>query len=103
MKTIESVESFDEFISGSEIAIVLFATRDCATCKPVELKLEKHFSDYKLTKVYLDDLKILAGRLSIFNVPVVSIFFQSKELYRFIRVFSMDEIAEKLKRLKEFM
>ncbi|WP_022671063.1 thioredoxin family protein [Hippea alviniae] len=103
MKKIESIEEFDSFISSEKPVIVVFSTHDCATCKPVKEKVEKRFTQVETAEVFLDDLTELSGRLSIFNVPTVCIYLESKELYRFIRVFSMDEIEEKLNRILQFM
>ena len=103
MKRIEKTEEFDSFISSKKPVIVVFSTHDCATCKPVKEKVEKKFTQVETAEVFLDDLAELAGRLSIFNVPTVCIYLESKELYRFIRVFSMDEIEEKLNRVLEFL
>ena len=103
MKRIEKTEEFDSFISSKKPVIVVFSTHDCATCKPVKEKVEKKLTQVETAEVFLDDLAELAGRLSIFNVPTVCIYLESKELYRFIRVFSMDEIEEKLNRVLEFL
>ncbi len=103
MKTIETEEAFHSFIAKDKPAIVLFATHDCATCVPVAKKIDERFQDIDKAKVYLDDLSTLRGFLSIFNVPVVCIYFEQKEFARFIRVFSMDEIEEKINRLLGFL
>lgn len=103
MNTIEKDEEFYSFISQNRPTIVLFSTHDCATCTPVEKKIAKSFADIDKRKVYLDDMPLLRGSLSIFNVPVVCIYADSKEFARFIRIFSINEIRSKLDRLLELM
>ena len=104
MVELKSKEAFFNFVSSNKPVLVVFSTHDCATCKPVKEKVEKSFQGIVDTaNVYLDEVKELSGELSIFNVPVVCIFLESKEIYRFVRVFSMDEIEEKLNRLLEFV
>ena len=71
--------------------------------RPYRKKIDEKFSDVEKAKVYLDDLPTLRGGLGIFNVPVVCIYLESKEFARFIRVFSIREIEEKLNRILEFI
>jgi hypothetical protein len=103
MKIIENENEFQEFISIDKPTIIVFATHDCATCKPVEKKIDDRFKDINKAKVYLGDMPTLKGSLGVFNVPVVCIYFEGKEFTRFIRVFGIDEIEEKLDRLRKFI
>ncbi len=103
MKTIEKNEEFYELIAKNKPVIVVFSTHDCSTCLPVEQKIDENFKDVEKAKVYLDDMAQLRGSLGIFNVPVVCIYLESKEIARFIRVFSINQIKEKLDRLMEFL
>ncbi|AEA33103.1 thioredoxin family protein [Hippea maritima] len=103
MKELDSKEEFESFIQNKKPSIVVFSTHDCATCKPVKDKIASRFKDIDAANIYLDDVRELAGELSIFNVPVVCIYLEGKELYRFIRVFSLDKIEEKINRIMEFI
>ncbi len=104
MVELKSKEDFFNFVSSDKPVLVVFSTHDCATCKPVKEKIMNRFDGFVSTaNIYLDDVKELSGELSIFNVPVVCIFLEGKEVYRFIRVFSMDEVEEKLNRVLEFL
>lgn len=103
MNIIESDEDFYKFIGRQKPVIVIFSTHTCHTCVGVEEKIENSFKDIEKAKVYLDDLPLLRGQLGIFNVPVVSIYFDSQETAKFIRVFSIDNIKSKINRLLEFV
>ncbi len=103
MKEIKSKEEFFEFISNKTPVLVVFSTHDCATCVPVKEKVERNFKEIPKANVYLDSVKELSGELSIFNVPTVCIYLEGREFYRFVRVFSMDDIKEKLNRLMEYV
>ncbi len=104
MVELKSKEGFFSFVSSDRPVLVVFSTHDCATCKPVKEKIMNKFDGFVNTaNIYLDDVKDLAGELSVFNVPVVAIFFEGKEVYRFVRIFSLDEIEEKLNRILEFL
>jgi len=103
MEEIKDKRSFYEFISSKTPVLVVFSTHDCATCIPVKQKIEANFKEFPKANVYLDEVKELSGEVSIFNVPAVCIFLEGKELFRFVRVFSMDEIREKLTRLMEYI
>ena len=104
MIELKSKEDFFIFVSSNKPVLVVFSTHDCTTCKPVKEKVVNRFDGFINTaNIYLDCLKELAGELSIFNVPVVAIFFEGREVYRFVRVFSIDEIEKKLNRILEFL
>ncbi len=104
MVELKSKEDFFNFVSSDKPVLVVFSTHDCTTCKPVKEKIMNRFDGFVNTaNIYLDDVKELAGELSMFNVPVVAIFFEGKEACRFVRVFSLDEIEEKLNRILEFL
>ncbi len=103
MKVLEKDDEFYSFIGQSKPTIVEFATHDCATCIPIEKKIDEKFENIEKVKVYLDDMPTLRGALGIFNVPVVCVYFESKEFAKFIRVFSMDELQAKIDRLLEFI
>ncbi len=103
MIKIEDDKDFYSFIAQRKPVLVVFSTHECATCIPVEKKIDERFDGVEKRKAYLDDLAKLRGELSIFNVPVVSIYFESKEFARFVRVFSINDVEKKLNRLMEFV
>ncbi len=103
MKEIKTRDEFFSFISSKELTMVVFSTHDCSTCKIVKEKIDVNFEDIKTANVYIDEIKELSGELSIFNVPVVCLFFDGKELHRFVRIFSISGIREKLNRIQEFI
>ena len=103
MKEIKSKEEFFEFISSKKPVLVVSSTHDCSTCVPVKQKIETNFKDLPTANVYLDELKELSGELAIFNVPTVCLFLEGRELFRFVRVFSIDEIREKINRVMEYL
>ncbi len=103
MEILLSIKDFKDFISKDYPVIVLFSTHDCAACEAVENKLNKLLYNIDKAKVYLDDIAALSGEVSVFNVPVLAVYFKSKEFYRFIRVFSMHDVEEKIERLRSFI
>ncbi len=103
MKEIKSKEEFFKFIAPKKPIIIVFSTHGCSTCVPVKQKIETNFKDLPTANVYLDEVKELSGELAIFNVPTVCIFLEGRELFRFVRVFSMDEIREKINRVMEYL
>ena len=103
MKTINSAEEFSSFISGDSLVLVLFTTHDCSTCVPIEKKIEERFSELPKRKVFIDDVPSIKGHLGVFTVPVVCLYVNSQEVGRFVRVFSINEIEERVARLKELI
>ncbi len=104
MEVIRSEREFFQFISSdSSPLLILFTTHDCSTCLPVEKKIEERFPKLAKRKVFIDDIPSIRGQLGVFTVPVVSVYVNSQEVGRFVRVFSINEIEEKLNRIKEIL
>ncbi len=103
MDAIKSADEFYRFISQKKPSIVVFSTHDCSTCPTIERKIEENFPQMKKRVVFLDDLPEISGKTGIFSVPVVSIFFDSNEMARFAGIFSINDIKNRIERLKGFL
>lgn len=78
------------------IQLVLYTTPDCGVCHALVPKLQGLADDTPGVELSLVDAAadpVRAASDQVFVVPVLSIMVQGKETRRFVRVFSMDEVA----------
>jgi thioredoxin 1 len=88
-----------------KISIKYFTSSGCNVCKILLPKIEKlireNFSFVDLTIVDIKKTPIIAADNQVFTIPSLIIFLNNQEQFRFVRVFSLVQIQEKLERLKE--
>jgi len=103
LNILNTIESFNEYISSEKPVSVLFSSYDCNTCTAIKEKLKKEYSDIEYSIVYLDDIPSLKGELCIFSVPTICIYVESKEYERFSRYFSISDIQLSVRRIKDIL
>lgn len=87
---------------GEFNGLLYFSHDDCGVCKilrpKVEMLLMEHFP--KLTFAYVDveHNPAVAASYSVFTVPVILVFFEGKEFYRFSGGVSIGELEKQLQR-----
>lgn len=87
----------------SEIFAKYFTSEGCNVCKVLLPKIKQLFEEqYSNIQFDVVDVKVSpieAANNQVFTIPVFVIYFEGKEQYRFVRVFSLEEIKEKLDRI----
>jgi thiol-disulfide isomerase/thioredoxin len=86
MKTIETVEQYNEVIQTGKTIMVFSANwcPDCHAIKPALPELEQQFSDYEFYYVDRDQLLDLCIELDIFGIPSFVAYENGKEIGRFV-------------------
>ncbi|WP_040951784.1 thioredoxin family protein [Gorillibacterium massiliense] len=101
-ETITSVESADEFIARHPLALLYISQRDCSVCHALQPKVQQLMMKYpkiELGAIDAQDVQEVAGRFSIFTVPVILLFVEGKEYIREARIVHMDLFDEKMSRI----
>jgi thioredoxin 1 len=105
-----SVASSEQTLLGGvahDAAMVLFTQASCQVGDAVEPKLKQlvheQFPLVHLTVVSRTDAPALTAQWGVFAFPTVITFFLGKEHSRFVRTFSMDELAASLARPYELL
>ncbi len=84
-KKIKSKDQILEYISTNELALIFFSGENCNICKVLKLKIKeeisKNFPKMKLYKIQVDLYKEIASNLSVFSIPTIIVFFNSKEFF----------------------
>lgn len=101
LKNMEMVESF---IKENQLAFLYISRPDCSVCHsllPQVQELMKKYPEIKLGHINVEDVEGVAGRFSIFTVPVLLLFVEQKEYIREARIVHMDLFDEKINKIYE--
>jgi thioredoxin-like negative regulator of GroEL len=102
MKTIVSAEEFEDILAKKAGVLAYFSHDRCNVCKTLKPKIEEYFterfSEIELVYVNTENLPDIAGKYSIFTVPVILIFFDGRETYRKARSIGVQELGELVRR-----
>ncbi|GMB07300.1 thioredoxin [Thermolongibacillus altinsuensis] len=98
MKTIETIEQYNEVIQNGKVIMMFTADwcPDCQVLKPVLPEIEAEFSDYQFYAVDRDRLLDLFTEHNVFGIPSFIAYENGKELGRFVSKDrkTKEEIAE---------
>lgn len=102
MKEIDNLEQLLEAINTKEAVLVYFSGENCSVCKVLKPKIEeevkKKFPKFALFEVKTDLNKEITSHFTVFSIPTILIFFDSKEYKRVGRNMSVALFVEELKR-----
>ncbi|MFA6401850.1 MAG: thioredoxin family protein [Salinivirgaceae bacterium] len=97
MKTIKSLDAFNQQIKDSTAVLAYFSHERCNVCKVLKPKLSETFKNQfpKIEQIYVDvdNTLDIAAQYSVFTVPVIIVFFEGKETYRNARNISISELV----------
>lgn len=99
-----SIELADEFIQRHKLAFLYISSTDCSVChalQPQVQKLMMKYPEIQLGAINAQDVQEVAGRFSIFTVPVLLLFVEGKEYVREARMVHMDLFDEKIHKIYE--
>jgi hypothetical protein len=86
------------------VNLIYFSRSDCGVCeavKPNVAALLDRYPQINGCDCSLDEDPVIAGQLSLYNVPVILIYRNSRELLRIGRFIVMSELEPQIQRLLE--
>ena len=92
----------DYFDQKIKVDVSYFSTPQCSVCvslKPKMIALTKEFEDVGFNYIDCERDKEQCGQKMIFAVPTVVVFADGREVKRFTRVFSVDQLREVIERI----
>ena len=102
---IQNITTLDEFhktIETNDAALVYFSHEKCNVCKVLKPKihelLEENFPKIKMFYADTELYPEIAAQNSIFTVPTIVIFFESKEFFRKSRNIGIEELRKEIER-----
>lgn len=102
MKKTKSKYDILEYISTKEPVLIYFSGENCSVCNVLKPKIKeevsKNFPKMKLYEVQADLYKEIASSFSVFSIPTIIVFFDSKEFFRKGRNISVSHFIEEIRR-----
>lgn len=102
MKQINSLEEIQDIISTAQPVLIYFSGENCSVCKVLKPKIENeiinNFEKFKIYEVKAELYKEIASNFSVFSIPTILVFFDTKEFFRKSRNISIPLFIEELKR-----
>jgi thioredoxin 1 len=102
MKKITSLEEINEYINSGKPLLLYFSGENCSVCKVLKPKIKNeisiNFPKIELFEIESDKYKEIASSFSVFSIPTILVFFDSKEFFRKGRNLSLASFIEELKR-----
>ncbi|HEX6593153.1 MAG TPA: thioredoxin family protein [Bacillota bacterium] len=99
-----SIEQIDGFIEKHPLAFLYISQQNCSVCHgllPQVQKLMEKYPEIKLAHIDADEVEQVAGRFSIFTVPVLLLFVEGKEYVREARIVHLQLFDEKVNKIYE--
>lgn len=103
-KQLKSISEIDYFIQQHELAFLFISRSNCSVCHgllPQVQTLMEKYPEIQTGHVNAEEVEAIAGRFSIFTVPVLLLFVDGKEYVREARIVHMDQFESKIDKIYE--
>ncbi|WP_047983046.1 thioredoxin family protein [Ornithinibacillus californiensis] len=97
-----TIDAIDDFISTNTLAFLYISQPNCSVCHgllPQVEELMTSFPEIKLGSINALEVEAVAGKFSVFTVPVLLLFVEGKEYIREARIVHMDLLEDKLHKI----
>lgn len=102
MIKLSTLKETQDIISTGQPVLIYFSGSSCSVCKVLKVKIEQallqNFPKMKSYEVKADFSKEIASNFSVFSIPIILVFFDSKEFFRYGRNISISQFCNDLKR-----
>ncbi|CAN2255154.1 thioredoxin family protein [Bacillus inaquosorum] len=102
MTELHSLDYIENFIKQHQFSFLYISRPGCTVCHAVLPQLRillEQFPNIKLGHINADDVEEVAGRFSVFTVPVLLLFIAGTEFLREARFVHFEQLEERLKRV----
>ena len=102
MLEIQTIEQIKKEIDSKEPILIYFSGENCSVCKVLKPKIEseitKNFRRFKLYEVKTDIYKEITSEFTVFSIPTIIVYFDSKEFKRYGINISIPLFIDEIKR-----
>ncbi|TFE01785.1 thioredoxin [Jeotgalibacillus salarius] len=87
---------------NEKLSVVYISRNGCSVCHALLPKIQHVMENYPAVvfgHILADDYEEVAGKLTIFTVPVILVFSEGKELFRDARFIRVEEFRETLDKM----
>ncbi|MGM1021987.1 MAG: thioredoxin family protein [Bacillota bacterium] len=102
VQEITSVDEIDTFIQNNRLSMLYVSQDNCNVCHAIYPKLKELLNNYpeiKLAHIDASQVEAVAGKLLIFTVPMIILFFDQKEYLREGRFVQFEQLEARLEQL----
>jgi thioredoxin 1 len=100
--SIKTIEEFQQLISQKKVICFYLSTPECNVCKVLKPRviemIKNDFPQIYFCYVDLTEAKEISGQVSVFLVPTILIYFESKEIIRVSRNIHFEVLREQINR-----
>lgn len=97
-----TMSEIDHFIETNKLAFLFLSKPNCSVCESLLPQIKPVMKKYPVVKtahVNTELVPEVAGKFSIFTVPVLILFYKGKEYLREARIVPINPFEEKIKRI----
>lgn len=97
-KQLHDMADIEHFIQNHTLAMLYFSQPNCSVChglQPQVAELMTHYPNIQIGHINTDEIEAVAGRFSIFTVPVILLFVHGKEYLREARIVQLQLLDRK--------
>lgn len=97
-----TIEAVEDFIHDNKLSFLFISQPNCSVCHgllPQVQALMANYPEIHLGHINASEVTEVAGRFSIFTVPVLLLFVEGKEYIREARIVHMDLLEEKIDKI----
>lgn len=101
-KQLQSLEQIEDFIQENKLTLLYFSQPNCSVCHgllPQIQQLMHEFPLIQLGQINTHEIEAVAGRFTIFTVPVILLFVNGKEYLREARIVQLQLFREKVHKI----
>ncbi len=106
MKEVQSLEAIEANLEKEKLLLLYISRPNCSVCHALLPQVKRVLEDYQsVVSIHAnaEEIPEIAGRFSIFTVPVIIVFVDGKEMFRKARFVPIDELNSQIARLTEML
>ncbi len=100
-------DHLQSLIKNTDFILLYFSNMQCSVCNSLRVKVNDYFNEtdryIKIIEIPVEEFQEIAARFMIFSTPVIILYILGKESIRMAGNFSLYELDEKIKRLKDLI
>ncbi len=99
LKRVYSRKEIETVIEQEQLSLIYVSHQGCSVCHSLLPQIERVLEDYPLiTSIHVDsdEVKEVAGLLTVFTVPAVLVFSKGRELFRKAHFVPIEELRQQL-------
>ncbi len=103
MKKVRSLDELQSMLTNNSVILLYVSTSNCSVCiadKPRANCLANELA-IPIMEVNAIETPAVRGQFNLFTAPVIILFFNGREIYRTARIIDFQELAYRIKQVKD--